>query len=297
MGAASPVPRPHIIGYTTISFARAPFWIANDLNLYEKHGVNAEVVFLRGGTVGTQALISGSASFLASSGSSAVDAILSGADLVIIAGYSNVLDQILVTKKEISTPAQIKGAKVGLNSLNGGSILAAKITLNALGLDPDKDVSYVALGDPATRLSALKSGIIDATVLTTPFNTAAKKAGYRVYDDIPALEKIDYPADSIITTRDFAAKHPDVSSGIINAVVEAIRFYKANRGQSLAIMSKYLRGLSQEDLEEAYNRYRSAFRETPEPSFKGVQTVLQWSKHPKAKNADPSRFIHNRVIK
>ncbi len=286
----------YVIGYTTISFARAPVWIANDLGLYEKNGVDAEVVFLRGGTIGTQALISGSVSFIASSGSAAVEAILSGADLVIVAGYSNLLDQMLVTKKEIKNPAQLKGAKVALNSLSGGSILAIKIILSALGLDPDKDASYLALGDPASRFTALKSGLVDATVLTTPFNSIAKRAGYNVFDDIPALKNIDYPADSLISTREFVRKEPLVAEGVIKSISEAIRFYKNNKAQSLAILAKYLRGLSPEDLEEAYPRYFHGFREKPYPSVKGVQTVLQWSKHPKAKDADPARFIDRKFV-
>ena len=171
--AGAGMPTKHVVGYTTISFARAPVWIASEMRIYETNGINAETVFLRGGIVGTQALISGSASFLASSGSSAVEAILSGADLVIVAGYSNLLDQMLVTKREIKSASQLKGAKVALNSLAGGSLLAARITLSALGLDPDKDVTYIALGDPASRLTALKGGLVDATVLTTPFNSIA----------------------------------------------------------------------------------------------------------------------------
>jgi ABC-type nitrate/sulfonate/bicarbonate transport system substrate-binding protein len=286
----------HVIGYTTISFARAPVWIANDLRLYEKNGVDAEVVFLRGGTIGTQALIGGTVGFIASSGSAAVEAILSGADLVILAGYSNLLDQMLVTKKEIKTPAQLKGAKIALNSLSGGSILAVKIILSALGLDPDKDASYLALGDPASRFSALKAGIVDATVLTTPFNSIAKRAGYNVFDDMPALKNIDYPSDSLISTREFIRKEPVVTERVIKSISEAIQFYKNNKAQSLAILAKYLRGLSSEDLEEAYPRYFYGFREKPYPSVKGVQTVLQWSKHPKAKDADPARFIERKFV-
>jgi len=286
----------HVIGYTTISFARAPVWIANDLRLYEKNGVDAEVVFLRGGTIGTQALIGGTVGFIASSGSAAVEAILSGADLVILAGYSNLLDQMLVTKKEIRAPAQLKGGKIALNSLSGGSILAVKIILSALGLDPDKDASYLALGDPASRFSALKSGIVDATVLTTPFNSIAKRAGYNVFDDMPALKNIDYPSDSLISTREFIRKDPVVTERVIKSISEAIQFYKKNKAQSLAILAKYLRGLSSEDLEEAYPRYFYGFREKPYPSVKGVQTVLQWSKHPKAKDADPARFIERKFV-
>ena len=297
MGAAGPTkPARHVIGYTTINFARAPIWIANDLRLFERNGVEAEVVFVRGGTIGTQALISGTVSFIASSGSAAVEAILSGADLVILAGYSNLLDQMLVTKKDIKNPTQLKGAKVALNSLSGGSILAAKIILSALGLDPDKDVTYLALGDTAIRFAALKSGIVDATVLTSPFNSIARKEGYNVFDDIPSLKNIDYPADSIISTREFVRKEPVVTQRVIKSIVEAIHFYKNNKSRSLAITGRYLKGLSPEDLDEAYSRYLHGFQEKPVPSVKGVQTVLHWSKHPKAKGADPAQFIDRQFV-
>ena len=286
----------HVIGYTTISFSRAPVWIANDLRLYQKNNLDAEAVFLRGGIVGTQALIGGSASFIASSGSAAVEAILSGADLVILAGYSNLLDQVLVTKKEIKQPGQLKGAKIGLNSLSGGSILAVKIILSALGVDSDKEVTYFALGDPASRLTALKIGIIDATVFTTPFNSIARRAGYNVFDDIPSLRNIDYPADSIIASREFVRREPQVTESVIRSITEAILFFKSNKNQSLAIMAKYLRGLSSEDLAEAYQRYFVGFQDKPYPSVQGVKTVLQWSKHPKAKDAVAARFVERKFV-
>ena len=85
-------------------------------------------------------------------------------------------------------------------------------------------------------------------------------------------------------------------SGPVSSISEAIQFYKKNKAQSLAILAKYLRGLSSEDLEEAYPRYFYGFREKPYPSVKGVQTVLQWSKHPKAKDADPARFIERKFV-
>jgi ABC-type nitrate/sulfonate/bicarbonate transport system substrate-binding protein len=285
-----------VIGYTTISFARAPVWIANDLQFFRKNNVDPEIVFLRGGIIGTQALISGSVSFIASSGSAAVEAILSGADLLIVAGYSNLLDQTLVTKKEIKSSQQLKGAKIALNSLSGGSLLAVKIILSTLGVDPDKEVSYLALGDPASRFTALQSGIVDATVFTTPFNSVAKKAGYNVFEDIPALKNIDYPADSIISSREFVRREAAVTQGVVRSISEAIQFYKNNKKQSLSIVSKYLKGLSSEDLEEAYERYLNGFQARPYPSIEGVQTVLRWSRHPKAKSADPASFVDRQFV-
>jgi ABC-type nitrate/sulfonate/bicarbonate transport system substrate-binding protein len=140
----------HVIGLHDDQLCACSVWIANDLRLYEKNGVDADVVFLRGGTIGTQALIGGSVSFIASSGSAAVEAILSGADLVILAGYSNLLDQLLVTKKEIKNPGSTQRAKIALNSLSGGSLLAIKIILTALGVDP-KGCYLSGPGRPASR--------------------------------------------------------------------------------------------------------------------------------------------------
>ena len=175
-------------------------------------------------------------------------------------------------------------------------MLAIKIILSALGIDPDKDVSYLALGDPASRFTALKSGIVDATVFTTPFNSVAKKAGFNVFDDVPSLKNIDYPADSLIATREFIRREPLIAERVVKSIADAIHFYKNNKRQSLAILAKYLKGLSSEDLEEAYPRYYSGFRDKPYPSVQGVQTVFKWSKHPKAKDADPARFVERRFV-
>jgi hypothetical protein len=61
-------------------------------------------------------------------------------------------------------------------------------------------------------------------------------------------------------------------------------------------MAKYLKGLRSEDLEEAYLRYLNGFQEKPYPSVQGIQTVLRWSKHPKAKAADPLNFVDRQFV-
>jgi len=124
----------------------------------------------------------------------------------------------------------------------------------------------------------------------------AKKAGFNVFDDVPSLKNIDYPADSLIATREFIRREPLIAERVVKSIADAIHFYKNNKRQSLAILAKYLKGLSSEDLEEAYPRYFSSFRDKPYPSVQGVQTVFKWSKHPKAKDADPARFVERRFV-
>ena len=172
---ASPQTNKVIIGYANFSPTYASVWVAKEMGFFEKHNLNADIIFIRGGAMGTQALVSRSFDFIVAGGVAAVEAALSGAEIVIVAVPSNRMDQVLVARKEISQPVQLKGKKIAVNSLVGSAILAIKILLQALGLNPEKDVTYVTSGDPATRLAALQSGLVEATGLSPPFTLTAKR--------------------------------------------------------------------------------------------------------------------------
>src|SRR5258705_11119290 len=47
------------IGYPAISYNQIHIWIAKDAGLFKKHGLDAEIVFFRGGEMATQGLGSG----------------------------------------------------------------------------------------------------------------------------------------------------------------------------------------------------------------------------------------------
>jgi ABC-type nitrate/sulfonate/bicarbonate transport system substrate-binding protein len=70
------------IAYTSISPQYAPFWIAKEAGFFRKNGVNAQLVYMRGGVIATQALISNDVNFINAGGGGVVDAVLGGADIV-----------------------------------------------------------------------------------------------------------------------------------------------------------------------------------------------------------------------
>jgi ABC-type nitrate/sulfonate/bicarbonate transport system substrate-binding protein len=47
------------IGYPAISYNQIHIWIAKDAGIYRRHGLDAEVIFFRGGQMATQALVAG----------------------------------------------------------------------------------------------------------------------------------------------------------------------------------------------------------------------------------------------
>jgi ABC-type nitrate/sulfonate/bicarbonate transport system substrate-binding protein len=280
-----------VIGYANFSPTYASAWVAKEMGFFEKHNLNADIIFIRGGAMGTQALVSRSFDFIVAGGVAAVEAALSGAEIVIVAVPSNRMDQVLVARKEISQPAQLKGKKIAVNSLVGSAILAIKIMVQALGLNPDKDVTYVTSGDPATRLAALQSGLVEATGLSPPFTLTAKRAGFNVFDSIPALENPEYPSASLIVRQESVRKDPLLIDKVTRSIIEAVHFFKTRKSESKRILQKYLRLQNPDELEDAYVLLSARFIDKPYPTIQSVKTILAWSRHPKAKTADPAQFI------
>ena len=295
--ASAPAPLPAIsIAYTSISPQYSPVWIAKESGIFRKNGVNADLIYMRGGVLATQALVSGDVQFINAGGGGVVDAVLGGADIFIIASPINQEPQVLVTRKEIKEPSQLRGKKIAVNSLAGPSILSLKMILAALGLDPEKDVSFLATGPSASRYAALSSGMVDATSLAPPFTLAARKAGYTFFDNVPALKEAELPNAAMITSRKVFDGQPRVTEMVVKSVIEAIHFYKTEKSKTMAILKKYMRIENAEEMEETYQYYAKLITEKPYPTAKSIQTILDWSKRPDARKANPAQFIQPKIV-
>ena len=280
-----------IIGYANFSPTYAPIWVAKEAGFFDKHGLNADLIFIRGGAMATQALVSRSFDFIIAGGVAAIEAALAGAEIVIVAVPANRMDQVLVARNEISHPTQLKGKKIAVNSLVGSAILAIKIMLQAVGLNPERDVTYVTSGDPATRVAALQSGLVDATGLSPPFTLTARRAGFNVFDAIPALESLEYPSASLIARQESVRKDPVTLDKLTRSIIEAVHFFKTRKTETKKVLQKYMRIQNPDELEEAYAVLSARLIDRPLPTIQSVKTILEWSKHPKAKTADPAQFI------
>jgi NitT/TauT family transport system substrate-binding protein len=284
------------IAYTSISPQYAPVWIAKEAGFFRRNGLNAQLVYMRGGILATQALVSNDVNFINAGGGGVVDAVLGGAEIFIVASPINQEPQVLVAKKEIKEIAQLKGKKLAVNSLAGPSILSLKMILAASGLDPDRDVSYLATGPSASRFGALQLGQVDATTLTPPFTSAARKAGYTLFESIPGMKEAELPNAALITSRKFFEAEPVAAEMVVKSVIEGIHFYKTEKIKTPAILKKYMKLENAEELQDTYNFYVKLLAEKPYPTAKGIQTILDWSKRADARKANPAHFINHGIV-
>jgi len=284
------------VGYGSLSTSYAPIWVAGEAQLFQKNGITAEVLYLESALVRT-ALIAGDIVMGGMSGTTMAAPRLQGADPIIIASFLNSLQYRLVVRPEIKTPAQLKGKRVGVAGFGLGAHRGAQIMVAKLGLNPDNDVVMLQIGGDPTRLSALLSGTIDASVFNPPLYKRAVEAGMRVLANI---EEMGFPvqASALVTTEQFVRKNPDSMRRAMRSIIESIYVIKSNPELTKRAIRKYMRFKDDRDTDEAYQIMRDVTPRKPYPTVEGIKTVLDELalKVPAARTAQPREFMDTRFI-
>ncbi|HEY7559470.1 MAG TPA: hypothetical protein VIH18_32190 [Candidatus Binatia bacterium] len=86
--------------YGAISGSMAPIWVAKEAKLFEKHGLDLNLVYISGGPRAIMSLIGGSVQFVNHSGMPALEAYQRGGDTAMIASPMNQLEHSLVVQKQ-----------------------------------------------------------------------------------------------------------------------------------------------------------------------------------------------------
>src|ERR1044071_2622653 len=284
--------------YSALTANMAAYWLAKDAKIFEKHGLNVDVVLIESGVTTVQALTAGETQIAMGGGTVAVSSNLAGSDIISIASIESRLPYALLAQKEIKSIDQLKGKRLAVSGFGSASDLAARLILQRYGLTPDKDVTLLQTGGTSTRLSALSKRSIDCTVLTPEFFNVGKKAGFTILVD-PTQYDIPFPQLEVITTRAFLKAQPDLATRYLRAIIEGIHMVKNNPEPSIRTLAKYLKIDDREALEDVYRLYKEIYPQVPHVSPAAIQTQLTWmaEKDPRAKTAKPEQFIDGSILK
>jgi NitT/TauT family transport system substrate-binding protein len=284
--------------YSALTANMAAYWLAKDAKIFEKHGLNVDVVLIESGVTTVQALTAGETQIAMGGGTVAVSSNLAGSDIISIASIESRLPYALLAQKEIKSIDQLKGKRLAVSRFGSASDLAARLILQRYGLTPDKDVTLLQTGGTSTRLSALSKRSIDCTVLTPEFFNVGKKAGFTILVD-PTQYDIPFPQLEVITTRAFLKAQPDLATRYLRAIIEGIHMVKNNPEPSIRALAKYLKIDDREALEDVYRLYKEIYPQVPHVSPAAIQTQLTWmaEKDPRAKTAKPEQFIDGSILK
>ena len=132
--------------YSSFSGSSVPVWIAQERRLFTRHGLKADLVFATGRRP-TRALIAGEVQFISTAASASIPAAVAGADVVILAGSSNVSPLEIFSKPDIKRPEQLRGKRLGITTFGSSTDAAARFALPRWGLKSGTDVVLLQLGE------------------------------------------------------------------------------------------------------------------------------------------------------
>src|SRR5216684_3037646 len=280
-----------------------PLILAADQGIFKKHGLDPDLVLLTGAT-GMSALLSGQVQIAQIGGSEVVSAEAGGSDLIVSGNLGAVSSYVFIVTPEIQTLDDLKGKQVGISSVGGSADIATRTSMHHYGLDPDKDITIVAMGSLQNRTAGLQYGAIQAAPSNPPDSLLLQREGFHALFNIADLE-IPTANATIVAQRSWINQHRDVFQAWNDSVVEAIALAKAKPEVGLPVLKTFLQSDDDELMRSTYDFWINKVLKQPPAivpeQFADTLAALA-PNNPKVKDVDiksmiDTSFIQNAVDK
>ena len=281
------------IGYSSISGAYTPIWVAHDAGYFAKEGLQDDIILIPSGTQLAQVTVAGEIDIGSLNGSSAIAAALQGADLKIIGNSGNKMVFSLYVRPEIKSVEQLKGKKIGVTRFGSAPDISVRYALRKYNINPDRDLTLIQLGFMATVAGGLQGGSIDGGVVSPPTQFAVDKAGFKELINITDMN-FAFPNPALVAVGSIIRSKPDVINRFMRAYVRGMHRARTDPAFTYKSMAKYTKIEDTAVLQKAYEFYMSKVLEkAPYINMVGVQNVLDdlVKTVPAAKNAKPEQFV------
>jgi NitT/TauT family transport system substrate-binding protein len=278
------------IGYAARAVAHSVPYVAREAGFFAEEGINVDVV-RTAGSIAPMALMANEVDLAIMSAFLMIPVSVQNRDVVMLGGFSRYATMTLVARPEIRTPRDLKGKIFGIQRPGDAYEKNARVGLRHLGLDPDKDVSFLSLGTNDVMWTALQTGRVAATVLSPPATLFARKAGMNFLVDLTDL-KVEYQGSTITTRRSFIQKYPNLTYRAMRAIVRGVHLFKTRKEDAMRILGKFLDTKDRDALEESWV-YAAKMPAKPYAVESAVQAVINHLADSDSKYAkyNPAEFI------
>ena len=270
---------PLIVSYSSFTGNRAPFWIAKELGLYEKYGLDVKLVSIAAGSVSLTALLAGNVHLTTDSSAGIVSAGARGAPIVTVS-TNGALPYQLVALPAIKTPGELRGKIVGSSRIGAGTDFLLRRILSKLGLVPGKDVSLIPTGvsESEKRIQLMFQGKIDATIGESDKVFQFAELGGQKLSVLgePKDFGVPSPGSEINTTRQVLRDLRPQLKAFFMAYSEAIATGRKNRELVYQIFRKYMRVDNPKLLDFTYRvQFLEAIPAKPYPREDAIQASIE----------------------
>lgn len=286
------------IAYSSISAAYLGIWAAKDAGFFAKEGLDDQIVFIPSATQLAQVLVAGEVDIASLGGGPVMAAALGGADLKVIGNNVNKLIFAIHAKQDVKSLEELRGKRIAVSRFGSAADIAARTALRKFNMDPNKDVQLMQLGTMSNMFGALRSGGVEASVVSPPTQFQSEKMGFKEIVSITDMN-LAYPNPSMAVPGDLIRKKPDVIDRFMRAYVRGMHRARVDRDGAIKTLAKYTTIPDQAILNRAYDYYINGILErAPYVNMQGMQNALDDVARtvPAAKTAKPEQFVDMRFL-
>jgi ABC-type nitrate/sulfonate/bicarbonate transport system substrate-binding protein len=287
------------VAVSTATPHNTPLWVAKDKKIFEKYGLDVQLIFVGGGSLVAQMLAAGEIQVAAGAPAALVSLIAGGEKIVMFLGLSNTSPFTLVTQPSIKKAADLVGKKLGTARFGGSSHISALIALEHLGLNAKRDnIAILQTGLDPERMAALEAKGLDAAMLQRLPTKIMLGKGYTGLLNLNQA-KIPYQNTVLAAKREFS--QGKVAASFTRAVIEGYGyvFNKENKQAVKEVIAKNLRLSKIDDAEDFYLEAQEELDRKPYPTLEGTRTVLKYvaEQNPKVASVKAEEIIDPSLLK
>lgn len=260
--------------YGPLGLNSMPWVIAKEARLFEKNGLDVDMVYVGASAVIVQSMLSGSSNVAGFGGPAVVTNVLRGGDIIQVAAMAPYFTQSLFVRPEIRDLRGIQGRKIGITRFGSVTDFALRTIIERHNL---KDVNILQMGGFPEAVAGLSRGSIDGALFSPPHNFRMLKEGFRELVSQKDLRGwgSGFLTQGIVARKSYAAGHRDVVVRLIKSTVEATRYAIANEESTKRSIAKYLDITDGELLRQSYGYVTETFVREPFVPESTMQAMVQ----------------------
>ncbi|HZU06715.1 MAG TPA: ABC transporter substrate-binding protein [Chloroflexota bacterium] len=270
---AAPAPERVVLALPVVSGVFVPHVLAQRQGFFRAEGLEVELPVMRTNLV-IAALSSGEADYNGMF-SPTVRAILSGVPQRVLAAVVDKSTRQLVAVPGIQTVEQLRGKAIAVTQIGGGPYNSGVLAIEHAGLDPQTDVTWLAIGGTTERLLAMQQGAAQASIFSGSEILRAEALGFVSLlrlDEVAPL-----PESGLATSEQKLAMQREQVKRMLRALVRALQYIKRDREGSLPVFMEFL-SLSREEAEQAYAAMVPAYSDDGTVSERALRFTIEAEK-------------------
>jgi NitT/TauT family transport system substrate-binding protein len=263
------------VGIPLDSTSYLPLYIAAQ-RTWKDQGLNVELLAFRGDAESAQALAGDSIQISCGSFTGLVNLIEAGQPAIGVYAGFNLAGFSWYAQPAIKTWAAVRGKTLGVSTFGSTTDALTRYVVRKHGLEPERDVQLVQVGNTVNQYEALKSNRTQVAMISAPLTWQAQNDGYTLLGTQQREVAPEWPEHVYAVKTKFLATDRNTIAAVLRGHVAALRRAKADRAAAVAVFVerlKYVPAMAARSYDELMPTFDERGR-LPERSMKVFWEIL-----------------------